>query len=154
MAAPRIGTVALAVRWQSEQLVLLDHFSDEREIALLEAAIEAGDLNPLQTIYELRERQSREDDEFGDYVEGLLSRPCVRLEVQEHGLQWLRSKINIERFQKSEREASQVIADYAFRVFQENPSREDFILAGPVAQVRIRIWVLPGALGRDRSQVA
>ncbi len=154
MSAPRMGTVALAVRREQDQLILLDHFSDEREIAAVEEALRSGDSNPLDAAYLVRERRSIEDEEFGNYVEDLLSRPCVRPEVQDHGVQWLKSKIKIERFQKSEREASTVIADYAFRLYQEDPAKVDFILAGPAAQVRVRIFEIPKAAERDRSQVA
>jgi hypothetical protein len=144
MRSSKIGTVALIVRLDGDQAPnLVEKFSDDREIAAFETAMKAGDADPLSTVYTMRDRQAKEDEEFGDYVEELLSQPFVRPEIQEHGVQWLKSKIRIEQFQKCEREATQIIADYAFRLFSENPSRTDFFLAGPAAKVRIRIFTLP-----------
>ncbi len=88
----------------------------------------------------MRERQSKEDEEFGNYLEDLLSQPYVRQEVQEHGLAWLKSKIRIDEFQKAESEAAEVIARFAFDRFRKDQSMTDFLLAGPTARVRIRIF--------------
>ena len=48
----------------------------------------------------------------------------MRPEVQEHGLQWLRSKIRIEQYQRTETEAAKIIAKYALQILEEgtNPS--------------------------------
>lgn len=127
---------------------LLDQLSDDREIAALETALVSGEADALDTIYEMRKRQAEEEEEFGNYVEELLSQPCVRPEVREHGLQWFRSKIKIEEYQKCEVEATQVIAQYAFKLFQEDPCRTDFLLAGPTARVRVRIFVVPQMSGQ------
>jgi hypothetical protein len=148
-ASSKIGTVALVVRFEGSGPELVATLSDDQEIALLESALQQGQPDPISRVEQERERMRREEEEFGDYVEELLSRPFVRPEIQQHGVQWLRSKLRIEKFQKSEREATQIISEYAYRIFRESPWRKDFFLAGPNAKVRIRIFTL------DRSaQVA
>lgn len=144
-----MGTVALIVAPKSMEPELVECISDEGEIALFQAALESGERDPLAIIYSRRERQAKEDEDFGDYVEELLSQPCVRPEIQHHGIQWLKSKMRIENFQKSEKEATSVIAQYAFKLYREQPDRTDFVLAGPNAQVRIRIFEL-----RSEARVA
>ena len=141
----KIGTVALAVGVQGEDLTLLDQFTDEQEIAALESAIERGIFDPLSEVYRFRRSKAEEDEQFGNYVEELISKPGVRLEVQNHGLEWLKSKHRMEEFQKSERDASRVIAKFAFDLFRTEPERDDFILAGPEAQVRIRVVTVQAA---------
>jgi len=125
-----------------DSIVLVEQISDEREIAALEEAIAAQAPEPLQVVYEFRARLKREDEEFGDYVEDLLSKPYVRPEIQEHGVQWLKSKIRIEEYQRSEDEATRVIAKYACKVYQDNPKKTEFVLAGPTAQVQIKVFAL------------
>jgi hypothetical protein len=71
-----------------------------------------------------------------------VSKPCVSSEVQRHGMQWLQSKLRIETYEKSERDAVEVIARYAMRVYQADPTRDDFLLAGPRSQVRVRVFIL------------
>lgn len=152
-----MGTVALIIRNSGpgdESPELLEALSDDQEIDLLEEALQRGEKAPLEVIHERRVRIAEEDERFGDYVEELLSRPFIRPEIQRHGLQWLRSKLKIEQFQQSEDEATQVIAEYAYEVYKEDPSRTEFVLAGPKAQVRIRIFAvdeLDGQGGRDRG---
>jgi len=145
----KTGTVALVVRFDGNVPILIESLSEDSEIAILQASVDAEQPEPLQAVYSHRERQRHEDDEFGNYVEELLSQSCVRPEIQEHGVQWLKSKMKIERFVKSEREATQVIAQYAFRVFSESPWRTDFFLAGPSSKVRIRVF--PVSI-RDKSR--
>jgi hypothetical protein len=118
----------------------IETFSDEREITALEQAIKDGNPFPLQSVYEYRAKAEREDSEFGDYVEDLLVQKAVRPEVQSHGVAWLRSKMKIEQFRQQEREAAEVIANFALAKFKEDPELEDFVLAGPGVQVRIRIF--------------
>lgn len=129
----------------------VETFSDEREISALEAAIEAGNPFPLQTVYEFRARAEREDEEFGDYVEDLLTQKSVRPEVQSHGVAWLRSKMKIEQFRRQEREAAEVIAHFALSKVKADPALEDFVLAGPGIQVRIRIFKVRLAPGSSSA---
>ncbi len=143
----RIGTIALIVRLDKDTPCLIDALSDDHEISVLESAVRAGEEDPLQSVYVFRKRQLQEDEEFGDYVEELLSQPFLRPEIQEHGVQWLRSKIRIEQFQKSEREATRVISEYAYRIFQESPWRTEFFLSGPTAKVKVRVYMMPGVNG-------
>lgn len=138
--SPRTATVALIVNGIGPALKVEAILSDEREINYLEALVTAGERSPLERILEMRQKQSREDDEFGDYVEELLSRPFLRPEVQEHAVQWLKSKLRIEQFQKQEAAAAKVIAEYACTLIKENPDRVDFVLKGPKAEVRVRIF--------------
>lgn len=129
----------------------VETFSDEREITALEQAIQSGNPFPLQTVYEFRARAEREDAEFGDYVEDLLCQKAVRPEVQSHGIAWLRSKMKIEQFRQQEREAAEVIANFALAKFKEDPLLEDFVLAGPGVQVRIRIFKVKLAPGTSSA---
>jgi len=167
----KTSTIALLVGAKEGAEILIETLSDDREIAIVDQAVQswhgsarevheahaAQAYSPadglLEVIRRERERVCAEDEEFGNYVEDLLSKPFLRREVREHGIQWLNSKLRIERFQKSEREAMQVIANYAFRLYEENPEKTDFILATPTAQVRIRIFVVPGQ-SRAIGQVA
>ncbi len=141
----KTGTVALVLRCPAarpQDAVLVEALSDDREIELMEAAIIAGEKEPLDLLGRVREREKKEEEEFGNYVEDLLSKPFLRPEVQEHAVQWLHSKIRIDKYQKSEQEAVRVIADYALKLFQGDPEKVDFLLAGPHAQVRVRIFVI------------
>ena len=138
----KVGTVALIVRYHEKTPVLVESLSDDREIAELQQAVELGHQDPLQHVYQQRERQTKEDEEFGNYIEELLSQPFIRPEVQDHGVQWLKSKMRIEQYQKSEREATQVISDYAFKLYMENPARKEFYLAGPTSKVLVRVFPL------------
>lgn len=129
----------------------IETFSDEREITALEQAIQSGNPFPLQSVYDFRARAEREDAEFGDYVEDLLCQKVVRPEVQSHGIAWLRSKMKIEKFRQQEREAAEVIANFALAKMKEEPELEDFILAGPGIQVRIRIFKVRLAPGSSSA---
>jgi hypothetical protein len=150
MHPSRTGTVALVVgrriAFDGKQIddspILIEKFSDNHEIEIFESAVESGEVSPLGMIYQLRDRKKVEEEEFGNYVEELLSQPFLKSEVQKHGLEWLQSKHKIEQFQKTEREATEIIAQYAYRVYLEDPKRVDFILSGPSAKVRIRVFEL------------
>lgn len=138
----RSATVALVVQNTNGKHQLVDTLSDDREINVLESAITTGETDPLSKVYTHRESQAVEENEFADYVEELLSHPFLRREIQEHGVQWLKSKMRIEQYQKSETEAAKIIAEYAFQLFCHEPDRTDFFLAGPSAEVRVRIFVI------------
>jgi len=150
----RSGTVALIVQTDptTHQTKLVDQISDDREIEAVEKAITGGDPAVLEKIYVARAKQIEEEEKFGDYVEDLITQPFVRQEIREHGVQWLKSKLRIEQFRQNEEDASRVIAGFAFQVFLENQELRDFLLAGPSAQVRIRVFVLPPV--KSASQVA
>jgi hypothetical protein len=135
----KVATVALVVEGESIP-ALLDVISDDHEISLLESSSRAGEADLLKPVYEFRQRQYAEDDQFGAYVEDLLSQPFLRTEIQEHGVQWLKSKIRIEEFHKTEIEAAKTIAEYAMKVLMENPQKKDFFLAGPKSMVRVRVF--------------
>ena len=134
----KVATVALVV--EGEQPALVDVISDDREIHLLESSSRSGEGDLIKLIREFRQRQIAEEAQFGQYVEDLLSQPFLHTEIQEHGLQWLKSKIRIEQFQRNETDAAKVIAEYAMKILMENPEKTDFFLAGPKTMVRIRIF--------------
>ncbi len=146
----KIGTVAVVLAGESE-IQWVETFSDEREISALEQAILAGNPFPLQSVYAHRAKSERDDAEFGDYVEDLLCQKAVRPEVQSHGVAWLRSKMKIEQFREQEREAAEVIANFALAKYKEDPALEDFVLAGPGVQVRIRIFKIHVSAGSSAS---
>jgi hypothetical protein len=151
----KAATIALIVRKESDSPKLVETLSDDREITLLESALGGGSEDPLQTVYEARQKQIKEENEFGDYIEDLLSQPFVKPEIQEHAVQWFKSKIRIEQYQKTEVEAAAVIADYAYQIFKDDPTRTDFFLSGPTTMVRVRVFVLAkDRVNRDSSQAA
>lgn len=132
-------TIALVIVKTEQEPVLAETLTSSEEILELEIALKNQDPEPLRRVHEFRVKQLSEDEEFADFVEGLLSQPFVKPDVQEHAVQWFKSRAKIEAFQKAEDDASRVIAQYAFQVFSKDPSRTDFLLAGPKARVRIRI---------------
>src|SRR5690606_13935231 len=97
------------------------------------------DPDPLKRVEDHRMLQKQEDEEFGNYVEELLSRPFLKPEIQNHGVQWLKSKIKIDEFKRREAQATQTIAEYAFQVFSADPLKKEFTLSGPSAKVKVRI---------------
>ena len=118
---------------------ILEVLSDEQEIAILE---EARNSPSLDAVHQFRLSRTREEEDFADYVEQLLSQPFLRPEIQDHGVQWLRSRIRIQEFQRHEAEAAQIIAEYALKVFLADRANIDFMLAGPRASVRVKVFVV------------
>lgn len=148
----KAATVALIIQSLEGSRSLVEVLSDDREISVFEVAISKGEDDPLSNVREHRERQQAEDGQFADYVEELLSHPFQKPEIREHGIQWLKSKMRIEEYQENETEAARIIARYAMDVYSQDPEKTDFFLAGPTAQVRIRVFVLPQ--GSAIAQVA
>ena len=142
MKAATAGTVALLVTYKGQEPCLVETLSDGQEIELIEVALQRGVSNPVPMLKELREQREYEDEKFADYVEGILSQPFLKPEVREQAMEWFKSRMKIEFYQKNEFEATQVIAQYALGLFKENPKRTDFILAGPKAQVDVRIYLI------------
>ena len=136
----KTNTVALVITESENSSKWVDTLSDEFEIQYLEEALNVGKANPMEEIYEMRAKQSKQDTEFGDYVEELLSRPFVQPSVQGHAVKWLKSKIRIEKYQKMEQDAAKIIAEYAYKVFQGDPGKVDFFLCSPKSKIRIRIF--------------
>jgi hypothetical protein len=148
----RSPTIALAVEIRNGTPVLLETISDSQEIELLEQSVQLGEQDPLCRVRAHREKQCQEDNEFSDYVEDLLSKPFLRADIQKYGVKWLKSRIRIEQFQKDEKEAAKIIADYAFRLFSGETSLRDFFLAGPKAQVRVKVIVVQNQ--QDTAKIA
>lgn len=136
------ATIVLAVEIKKGIPLLLDTISDGHEISILEASLQVGEKDPLSRVYDHRLKQTRDDNEFSDYVENLLAKPFLKEDVQNHGVQWLKSRIRVEKFQKDEDEAAKIIANYAFGIFSEKMDLRDFTLAGPHSQVRVRVLVV------------
>jgi hypothetical protein len=133
-------TIALIVSSTNQQKpILREAITSADEILELELALMNADPDPLKRVHDFRTKQMIEDEEFADFVEDLLSQPFLKPDVQEHAVQWFKSRAKIEAYQKAEEGASKVIAMYAFEIYQNNPEKTDFYLAGPKAKVRIRI---------------
>jgi hypothetical protein len=138
----KTSTVALLIQEVEGSITLVDTLSNEAEIDLVDACIRADEADPLQYLYQLREQDMKKEDEFGDRVEEMLSQPFLNREVQMHGLKWLQSKMRIEEYHKTEKDAVKVIAEYAYKIFRQDPSKTDFFLASSSSQVRIRVFKL------------
>lgn len=138
----KTNPIALVVSGGNGSWVLVDVLSNEKEIEYLEHLIQQGDPEPLQRIYQLRAIQQSQDDEMGDYIESLVSQPFIDQKIKDQGIRWFKSKIKIENYHQLEREAAQVISDFAFKMFQEFPEKTDYLLISPQSQVRVRIFQL------------
>jgi hypothetical protein len=150
----KTATVALVVHYNQDEPTLTTILSDEQEIEIFETAVSEGQPDPMTSLCDFRDRRKKEEEEFGDYVEELLSQPFLRRDIQEHGVQWLRSKIRIEQYQRAELEAARVIADYAYQLYQQNRELRDFFLSGPNTRVRIRIFVVSKAASGAQTNAA
>jgi hypothetical protein len=136
------ATLALIVRIENGKTSIVEALSDDREIQLFESEMKDLGIAALERVHAQRAQSQKEEEEFGDYVEELLSQPFVRPEIREHGVQWLQSKMRIEQYQRSEADAARVIAEYAFKMFEEDRSRRDFFLAGPTNRVRVKVLLV------------
>lgn len=146
------GVVAIVVDSSQNPTVpkLVDALSDIQEIGLLETALERGIQNPLDAVYQSRDLREKEDEDFGDYVEELLCQPFLKKEIQEQAVQWFRSKIKIDVYLKHEREATEIIANYAFQIFLEQ-KKLDFTLQGSSAEVRVRVYEIKSEFSEERG---
>lgn len=147
----KAATIALAVEFRDNKPVLLETLADSREIGILESSLELRDGDPLKKVHAFREEQSREDEEFSNYVEDLLSKPFLKTEIQTHGVRWLKSRIRIEKLQKEEALAATVIARYALQILSHERELRDFCLAGANAHVRVRVFVLSEGSSRESA---
>ncbi|MCM0607343.1 MAG: hypothetical protein KA715_14735 [Xanthomonadaceae bacterium] len=140
----KTGTIALLVQSCGPEAkpTVIETLSDDQEIQWVEQKMSCRELALIDELKKLRETRTTEEEQFGDYVEKLLSQPFVDPAISEQGMLWMHSKIKIEKFRKSETEAAKVIAEFAIRFFTENPECEDFYLMGPSAKVRVRIFKL------------
>lgn len=139
----RSGTVVLILAPGPDQRpILLESLSDDREVEFVEEALKEGHPDPVWAVRQRRKLQDKEDEEFADYIENLVSEPHCKLEIQEHAFLWFKSRLNLEDYRRAEADARKVIADFALQVFYQDPSRTDFVLSSPNAEVRVRIhWV-------------
>ncbi|MBC7397367.1 MAG: hypothetical protein H7333_07975 [Bdellovibrionales bacterium] len=139
MKTPEQAMIAIVVTRDGGAPVLAETLTSSEEILELELAMMNREPEPLKRVHDFRQKASSEDEEFADFVEGLLSQPFVKPDVQSHAVQWFKSRTKIEAYQKAEDDASRVIAQYAFQVFTSDSSKVDFLLAGPKAKVRIKV---------------
>ncbi len=142
---PSQPTIALIVTLRKEGPILTETLTSADEILELDLAIHNREPQPMKRVHDYRLKQVAEDEEFADFVEGLLSQPFLKPEVQEHAVQWFKSRVKIEGFQKAEDEASRVIAQYAYQIYLADSQRTDFLLTGPKAKVRIRVIEIASA---------
>lgn len=132
-------TITLVVNIGQDVPTLAETLINANEMLELEMALIKGESDPVAKVWEYRQKQKGEDEEFADFVEGLLSQPFLKPEIQQHAIQWFKSRMKIESFQKAEDEASRVIAQYAFQIYMGDRGKTDFLLSGPKAKVRIRV---------------
>lgn len=137
-----VGTIALVVSFVENTVSLVDILSDIQDIEYLETAILAGKEDPLREMYDHREQRTQQDEEFGDYVEDLLCRANVDPEVQKQGIQWFQSRMKLATYQKQEQEAARIIGEYAFKLFEQDRRRTDYLLMSSTRQIRVRIFQL------------
>lgn len=136
-------TIALVVSLREGQPVLEETLTSVEEMLELELALLSEDPDPVERVRYLRSKHRTEEEEFADFVENLLSQPFVKPDVQEHAVQWFKSRAKIESYQRAEDEAARVIAEYAFQVYSGDPEKTDFLLSGPKAKVRVRVIQVP-----------
>jgi hypothetical protein len=136
---PQQPLITLVVALKQGVPVLVETLTSLDEILELEMALMSQESEPLKRVQAYRQKQIAESEEFADFVEGLLSQPFVKPEVQEHAIQWFKSRMKIEAYQKAEDEASRIIAQYAFQIYLADQDKIDFFLTGPKAKVRVRI---------------
>jgi hypothetical protein len=135
-----MSTLGLIVCSKEGLTSLVDILTEDQEIHFMEQVIQERSRNPLKAVYDRRAEQDRKDEEFGDYVEKLLTRPSPKSEIHRHCIQWLQSKAKIEEYLKNEREAAEIIAGYAVRIYESNREKRDFILVSQTTRIRIRIF--------------
>ncbi len=160
--ATRTGTVAIVIQKVQEApefgggtaWALLEALSDEHEIAILEEALTIGEDDALRIVHRLREKTQQEDEEFGDYVEGLLIQPALKAEIKDHAISWMKSRMKIDEYREKEREATRVIAMYAFKIFLEDPTKTDFFLASSNAKVHIKVFRMSDEAAEEGSKAA
>lgn len=137
----KTNTIALIVTQKDGASSLSEVLFDHDEIQFLETTVTSGSADPLNQVRQFREQIEEQENGFGDYVESLLSKPFLDSQIQKHCVQWLKSKLKIEQFEEKEYQAAQVIAKYAYDIFQKDSSQTDFVLASTQHQVRVRIFV-------------
>ncbi len=139
-------TIALVISENTSQnddpIARFDVLQDAYEIEYLEKAIQLGERQPMQEIINRRALIHEQEDLQADYIEDILCKPFAGPKVKTQGLLWFESKIKLDRHRQAETDAALVIADYAYQIYQNDPSRTDLLLSGPKSQVRVRIFRL------------
>jgi hypothetical protein len=143
------NTIALLISYSSGSPVLETTLFDEWEIQLLEAALVAQEPEPMKHVHNYRTQEQQKELELADFVEELVSKPFLSSQIQHYGMQWFKSKIKIDEYNKLEQDAIQVIAKYAFQLFLKDSHKTDYFLLSPNSRVRVRVFILPS---RDITQ--
>ncbi|MEK6705357.1 MAG: hypothetical protein AABZ06_06170 [Bdellovibrionota bacterium] len=149
----KTATIALVVRTGMEIPSLLEVLSDENEIAMFEQLLMQNKHEPMSMLQRHRDMKTVQENEFGDYVEEIVSHPYAKKDIKDYGLRWLKSRMKIEEFQRSELEAAKIIGDYAYRIFLSDPDMVDFSLQGPSAAVRVKVFILAALLQASTGKV-
>ena len=134
----KIHTIALVILPHSP--TRFDILQDESEIESFENALRLGEVYPIHEIIHRRELISQKENLQADYIEELLCLPSTSPCIKNQGILWLNSKIKLDSHRRAETEAAQIIANYAFQIYENDPSRTDLLLSGPKSQVRVRIF--------------
>jgi len=150
----RTGKIALILYKESNHYELIESLGSEDEISVFEKALRSGVENPLSEVYRFRSAVEIEDEKNSDYIEELISQPFEKLRVKEKGVRWFQSKIRLNKHKRSEAEANHIIAEFAYRLFKKDPSKKDFILVGPSAEVKVKVFMLDLKLDCRRKSIA
>ena len=136
-------TIALLLILEDPKPILVDILQEEEEILFMERTFseQISLEDSLQIIQHNRLRNAQKDEEFDDQVENLVCYPFQRPEVIQQGVHWFNSKFKEQENKIRLRFAAEVIAQHALEVFMKEPKQTDFILEGPIAQVRVRIFL-------------
>jgi arginine deiminase len=137
--------IALIVLLDPAGPMLVDTLTDGDEIEFYDLSLQE-ETNPLAKIYRHRHWVEQQDEELADYLEQVLCKPFPEILFQRQATRWFRMKMRIEQFQRKEKEAAQVIADYAYRVFLDEPDRSEFYIESDHHRVRVRVFTIAKSL--------
>ncbi|MEN9722833.1 MAG: hypothetical protein RJB38_819 [Pseudomonadota bacterium] len=138
-------------RGEEGALELVGSLSDEAEIRCILELAQEGHCDPWQELDRRRQRQAREEEAFAEFAEALVSRAECPLRLQAQVAQWFRSRWDLERYRHTEAEARSVITAFAFKLYCEDSSRQEFMLIAPQAEVRVRILEVADTKGAQRN---
>ena len=150
----RTGKIALILYKESNDYELLESLGSEDEISVFEEALKSGVENPLSEVYRFRDTVEIEDEKNSDFIEELISQPFEKLKVKEKGNRSFQCKIRLNNYKRSEIEANNIIAEFAYRLFKKDPSKKDFVLVGPSAEVKVKVFMLDLKLNCRRKSIA
>ncbi|MFZ9595612.1 MAG: hypothetical protein ACO3A2_05985 [Bdellovibrionia bacterium] len=142
-------TLALCIAFESGEPLCVDALTQESEIQLLERLILQNAPDPLAQLNQFRSEQAQREEEFGDSAEQQLCNPFVREPLRSQAIQWFRAQIQVEQFQKREKEAVEVLSRFAFDFWRAHPAQTQFLIQNDRAQVKVRVFIVH-SLGSGR----